>query len=248
MPSSEGHDQWNPHSVAAVIVRQLEAVDLWNACREQREALLLAYPSSRQSQLEARRQVEVFRRAQEALLERTSQALTCPPSSAMLAGPRTAVVAHRHPWFVEKVTEELARRGIAVVATTDNGAVAVGFVVAEQPGLLLVEETLAMLSGPQVLAEAALFASATVRAAHVCDSDGVGRMLDAGARSVWARPASPAEIAEGLLAALDEAARGRPAAPKKHAPLALSRRGRGDTDGQRPEGPFASRRGRPELA
>lgn len=49
------------------------------------------------------------------------------------AAPR-AVVAHHHEWFVDKVSEGLRDAGVHVVGSTDNGADALGMVVAEQAG------------------------------------------------------------------------------------------------------------------
>ncbi len=49
-----------------------------------------------------------------------------------------------------------------MVASSGNGADAVGTVVAEQPDLLLVEDLLAMVPGELVVREAARFSPSTV--------------------------------------------------------------------------------------
>ncbi len=70
--------------------------------------------------------------------------------------------------------------------------------VAEQPDLLLVEDKLVMLSGLELVAEAAVFAPQTLVAAQVRNNEDVARMLDAGAWHAFARQVPPADIADAL--------------------------------------------------
>ena len=65
-------------------------------------------------------------------------------------------------WFLAKVTCALADHGVQVVASTDNGADAVGTIVAEQPDLVLIEDTLSMLAAVQVIREVRRFSPETV--------------------------------------------------------------------------------------
>jgi DNA-binding NarL/FixJ family response regulator len=116
------------------------------------------------------------------------------------------VIAHRQEWFVRQLAEGLREHGITVLAATDNGAEALGFVVAEQPDVLLVEDKLAMLSGAELVAEAALFAPHSIVAVQVPDNDGVCRTLDAGARNTFARRVPPADIADALAQMVRESA------------------------------------------
>ncbi len=108
------------------------------------------------------------------------------------------MIAHRQEWFVNQVTQALEKHSITVIAATDNGAEALGTVVAEQPDILLVEDKLAMITGAELVAEAALFAPHAVVAAQVRDNDGVGRMLNAGARNAFARQVPPTDVADTL--------------------------------------------------
>ncbi|MBW3611859.1 MAG: hypothetical protein KY438_10085, partial [Actinobacteria bacterium] len=69
--------------------------------------------------------------------------------------------------------------GVRVVARLDNGADALGVVVAEQPDLVLVEESLAMLPGQEVVREIRQFSPHTLVVAQVAYGDRAGQMLDA---------------------------------------------------------------------
>ncbi len=80
----------------------------------------------------------------------------------------------------------------------ENGAEAVGFVIAEQPDLLLVEDSLSMMSGEDVLRSVLPYAPHTVCVAQVAHEDRVGALIEAGARMVWTRRAAPAELAAAL--------------------------------------------------
>jgi DNA-binding NarL/FixJ family response regulator len=99
-------------------------------------------------------------------------------------------------WFVNKFGDELQRLGVDIVGHTDNGAEAVGMAVAEQPDLVLVEDTLAMVPGEQVVRELRKYCPDAVLAAQVAYSDRVGALLEAGAAMVFTRQIPPAEIVE----------------------------------------------------
>lgn len=207
MPVAVSDQTWDPTSVAALVVRQLEGVEAWNTARQQRERALLGAQSSREQRVSAMRRLDVLGQAHRAVLDWAAASLADVPSPMTASARRRAVLVHRHEWFRDKLSDALRARGLCVMALTDNGAEALGVVVAEQPDLLLVGETLGMLTGGELLAETALFAPCTVTAAQVADSDGVGTMLDAGARTVFTRRMPPAEVAAQLVALLDGPAR-----------------------------------------
>lgn len=85
------------------------------------------------------------------------------------------------------------------MAQTDNGADAVGLVVAEQPDLVLVEDTLAMLPGLEVIREVRRFSPDTVVVAQAAYGDRVGQLLDAGATTVITRSVPPHDVAQSVL-------------------------------------------------
>ncbi len=193
---------WDSTSAAALMIRQVEALDAWNVAREQRERMLLAPGGSREMRLTAARRLEVLQRAHQAVLDRTARFLSREPSPLPERAALTAVIAHRQEWFAQKLTEALEERGVDVISVVENGADAVGTVVAEQPTILLVEERLAMLTGEEVISEVRLFAPHTIVGAQVTSGEQVGAMCDAGARTAFTRQIPPVDVADGLVALL----------------------------------------------
>lgn len=193
-------------STALLIGRQLAALDAWNDARRRRERALVAESMSREERLAADRRLAVLERAHAAVLARADAALDGDPAPSPSHPALRAVIAHRHRWLADKLSAALATRGVLVVAVSDNGADALGIVVAEQPDVLVTGDVLAMMSSAELLAETAKAAPYTARAAYVEDSAAVGPALEAGAQSVFVRQLPPAEIAEGLLLLLGEQA------------------------------------------
>ena len=116
------------------------------------------------------------------------------------------VFVHRNAWFTDKVCAALLGSGLEVVARLTNGAEAVGVAVAEQPDLLLVEDSLPMLSGETVVREVLACAPATIAVGQVASDSGVASMLEAGARAAFTRRVPPADVARGLVALLEREA------------------------------------------
>ena len=176
-------------------LRQVRAIDAFNAARRMAEAAAEATARTREARMDAARTLEVLRRQHEALVARSHEQLR---RTGDLLGRRSkprAVLAHRNEWYVGVVAASLEERGLTVVAQVDNGADAVGLVLAEQPELLLVEDSLAMLAGEQVVREVRPLCSPLVVAAQVPYSDRVGALLDAGADAVFTRAVPPREVA-----------------------------------------------------
>ena len=166
-------------------MRQVRAIDAFNAARRLSEAAAETTARTREARTDAARTLEVLRRQHEALVARSHEQLR---STGELLGRRArprAVLAHRNTWFAAKVADQLEGAGLEVVARLENGADAVGVVIAEQPDLLLVEDSLAMLPGEQVVREVRGTGTSLVIAAQVPSSDRVGVLLDAGADAVF---------------------------------------------------------------
>jgi CheY-like chemotaxis protein len=159
---------------------------------------------SRGLRMDVARSIEVLRRQHDAVVARAEEQLR---ASGLLRtrAERRVVLAHRNDWLVRKLEETLETRGMHVVARTDNGADAVGMVVAEQPDLLLVEDTLAMLAGLEVIREVRRFSPATVVVAQAASGDRVGQLLDVGARTVFTRQIPPDGVARSMLQLVDAA-------------------------------------------
>lgn len=148
--------------------------------------------------MDSARQLDVVRRQHEALVSRAHEQLR--RSDELLRGTaaRRAVLAHRNEWFGGKVAQMIEDHGIAVVARIDNGSDAIGVAVAEQPDLLLVEDTLAMVPGEQVVREVREYSPETLITAHVGHRDRVGLFLDGGAAHVFTRRVPPVDVVNGM--------------------------------------------------
>ena len=191
------HVPRQPRSELVLAAQQLSAVDSWHRARAKQEAMATGM-SSRESRMDLARRMEVLRRQHEAIIRRSEEQLRSSGRTISDTAATRAVIVHRNEWFTGKVVAGLQALGIAVVSQLDNGADAVGTVVAEQPDLLLVEDNIPMQPGPDVVRLARLYSPDTVIAAHVAYDDRVRIMLDAGAQVAYTRRVPPAEVAEAL--------------------------------------------------
>ena len=188
---------WTPRSHAALLRDQLAGIDAWNRCRRA-AADAAPDPSSPEMRLEQARRHDVLQRQHHALIDFTHQQMQ--EAGLPLLTPTAArlVLVHRNAWFKEKVSAALRAEGVQVVARLENGADAVGVVIAEQPDLLLVEDRLPMVSGPDVIREARRYAPGTVVAAQVANDWEVAGLLDAGAHAAFSRRIPPADVAQEM--------------------------------------------------
>lgn len=190
---------WQPRSELDLAAQQLQGVQRFTRTFRVREQAAATAARSRELRMDAARSMEVLQRQHDALVARADAQLRASGRLLRSTAERRVVLAHRSDWLVTKVQSALEERGVQVVAHTDNGADAVGLVVAEQPDLVLVEETLAMVGGVEVIQEIRSFAPDTVVAAQAAHGDRVGRLLDAGASTVFTRQIPPQDVAVSLL-------------------------------------------------
>jgi CheY-like chemotaxis protein len=190
---------WRPRSELELAAQQLRGIERFNRARHMREEAAAAAGHSREMRMDATRSLEVLRRQHDAVVGRAHQQLQA--SGHLLHGmaERRAVLAHRDDWLFRKVARALEDHGVHVVAGTDNGADAVGLIVAEQPDLVLVEDTLSMLTSVEVIREVRRFSPETVVTAQAASGDRIGQLLDAGASAVFTRRTPPADVALSLL-------------------------------------------------
>lgn len=188
-----------PLSPTDRIVRQVEAIDEWVAARRQRELVLHRPGLTRDERMDADRELEVLRRTHDAIKGHCARALDA-DVAPMSAPGTTVVLAHRHTWFADRLALLLGAHGVTVLACTDNGADALGAVVAGQPDIVLVGERLAMIPGPALLHLARRYARSTLLAAQG-DSEQADSLRSA-AGIVFLRHHPPAVVAEALVAAL----------------------------------------------
>jgi CheY-like chemotaxis protein len=187
-----------------LMTAQLAAIDAWHRARRASEAAAESIALTREMRLDASRRMEARRREQQALLARAEEQLRT--SGGVLADRvRTrAVLAHRNAWLRDIVAKRLHEHGVAVVGVFEDGAEAAGTVVAEQPDLVLVEDRLPTLSGLEVVRRVRAFSPRTVVGAQVMDAGAVQLLVDAGAQAVFTRRIPPLDIADQLVACLQE--------------------------------------------
>ena len=193
--------RWRPRAEADLVADQVKAIDAWNASRRAaavREGASATAQRSREMRLDLARRMDVVRRQHTALVERTDAHMRSSAHLLQASAPPRAVLVHRDPRFLDRVCGVLAAGGVEVVVRLDNGADAVGAVVAEQPDLLLVEDKLPMLGGAEVLRQALPYSPRTLAVGQAWSDDSVAELLEAGARSAYTRRVLPADVGRGL--------------------------------------------------
>ena len=191
-----------PRSDLELARQQLEAIDRWHDARRTTQEAAQRSTASREARMDLARRLDIVRAEHRAIISRTDAQLRSSVELLRRATPRRAVVVHRSSWFADKVASDLGLRHIEVVATLTNGAEAVGAVIAEQPDLLLVEDSLPMMSGEDVVREVRRFAPLTRIGAQVAYDDRIAAMLEAGAHSAYTRRVPPADVAAALAGLL----------------------------------------------
>ena len=196
---------WRPRTELDLTAQQLQAIARFNDARRMAEVASAAVARSRELRMDVSRSLEVLRREHDAVVSRAHEQLRL--SGCMLGGlpERRVVIAHRNEWFVAKVVGALQDHGLLVVAQVDNGADAVGIAVAEQPDLVVVEDTLAMVPGEQVVRDVRSYCPQTLVAAQVAHGDRVGSLLQAGASAVFTRRVPPLDAVRSMLQLLQAA-------------------------------------------
>lgn len=196
-PQQRAPHRWSLRPFCDLVEDQLAAIAVFQRDRRAAEALVDAPGQSREQRLDARRRLDVLRRQHDALLAATAQTMDGSGGVLRAVGPR-ALLIHRNEWLRRRVAQDLARCGVEVIAQLDNGADGVGTLVAEQPDVLFVEDTLPMVGGLQVLAEARQYAPHTLLAVQVGYDDQLPGAFEAGAVAAFTRRIPPADIGAEL--------------------------------------------------
>ena len=183
-----------------LLLDQLQGIEAWTRAHSLR-AVDVAAAGSREAALDLARRRDVLARQRQALLDWTEGRLR-DGDDVLRSSVTRVVLAHRHAWFKGKLAAGLQAGGVEVVADLENGADAVGVVVAEQPDFLVVEDKLPMISGLELARAAARYAPSTLVVVQTANDWEIGPFLDAGAATVYTRRTPPADIAADLLAAV----------------------------------------------
>lgn len=190
-----------PRSLSDLVAMQLSGIAAFHRLTQPGQHLL----TSREQRMDATRAGDVAACVHAALVERTGLGLTGAGQPLCWPSPPRAVLAVRHEWFRDMMSAALVKRGIEVVAQPDNGAEALGIVIAEQPDLLLTQDKMAMLSGLELVQLVRQCAPATLSVGQVSYADEIGPMIDAGAVTACTRRMTPNDVADSMVALLDPA-------------------------------------------
>ena len=157
---------------------------------------------SREDRLDLQRVVQARERERAALLVHLDR-----QERAVLAGPSSSrrpviVIAHRRPWWRDKVRGALEDAGLCVDFVVEDGADAVAVLLAEQPEVVLAEDRLPTASGLDLVRRARLLSPATFIALQVPDEQALQAALDAGVRAAYTRQVPPADVAHDVHARL----------------------------------------------
>ena len=193
-----------PRSDLDLFRQQLSAIERWHEARRATQEAAQRSAASREARMDLARRLDVIRAEHRAIVARTDAQLRSSVELLQRTTTRRAIVVHRNSWFMDKVAADLGLRSIEVVTKLTNGAEAVGAVVAEQPDLLLVEDSLPMMSGEDVVREVRRFAPLTRIGAQVAYDDRIAAMLEAGAHSAYTRRVPPADVAAALAGLLPD--------------------------------------------
>jgi CheY-like chemotaxis protein len=188
---------WVDATQSELVVAQILAIEAWH--RTWPEGGVAEVPASRDARGERARQMHALEAIRDAMRAQTAKRLKAAPAVPQQS-PRV-VVAHRHAWFVDRLSQALEDYGIAMVARLNNGAEALGVTVAEQPDLLLIEDAMPLVRGEDVLKEVQQFAPRTLVAIQVDKTERARRLTELGADAALSRTVPPPDVA-GDLAAL----------------------------------------------
>lgn len=193
----------SPHrSDLNLVQQQLEAIDRWHQARRATRNAVQQTAASREARMDVARRLDVIRAEHRAIVERTDAHLRRTVEILQPHAPLRAVVAHRNAWFTDRVCTELAGCDIEVVARLSNGAETVGAVVAEQPDLVLVEDSLPMVTGVDVVRDVRSFSPLTWVGAQVAYDDRIACLLEAGAHTAYTRRVPPGDVVADLVTLL----------------------------------------------
>ncbi|MCW2665148.1 MAG: DNA-binding response regulator [Frankiales bacterium] len=185
-------------SLADHLDRQLRGIAAFHALRQQHSTTPAG--ASREQRLDAARLADMFSRAHGALIERTGLDLLGSGGVLFWPVPRRVVLVTREEWFREQISKALVDSGLEVIARLDNGADALGVVAAEQPDLLVLDRSLPMLSGEQLIRWTGVVSPGTRTAAKVTDDREIAPALAAGATTAFSRRVPAAQVAVSLRA------------------------------------------------
>lgn len=145
--------------------------------------------ASREDELVRDRLVDALTREDEAIKRWCEQARD---------GRPTALLVHRHAWLRDRVRPALEARGWQVLDVGDQGAEAIGALVALQPEVLLTSDRVAGASGTELVARGRELSPSTVVVVQVDQDVRAGSLAEAGADLVLSHRSTWLELVEAV--------------------------------------------------
>lgn len=167
-----------------------QALAAWTSRRDVLEQLPELPGSAREAHQEADRRTAARDRERQALLSR----LTTDPTSARVR----VVVAHRRAWLRTALRTGLESAGIGAVEECEDGATALGAVVAAQPDVVLVQQQLPWLDGLEAVRQMRLYAPESLIAVQLDSPHAARDAREAGATLVLPRTERPQDVVARL--------------------------------------------------
>jgi hypothetical protein len=171
----------------SLATRQLQAIDAWNRARRQVETRQDSPGSGRELRSELVNRREVLRREHQALIDRTHAQLQVSGALLRSTAPHRLVVVHQDADFTTRLTRELEGSPLVLSGSANNGAEGIGLAVAEQPDVVLLDDTAPLVPVEDVLADLRRFCPHAGLVVHVSESPRVGDLLRSGATMVLTR-------------------------------------------------------------
>jgi hypothetical protein len=178
---------------------QLAAIERWTAARAARTAdLQRRNGRSREQQMDADRQLRVLDAVHSALVAVLDEHLKRTGGALLAHGTARLVTLNRNDWFAGKLAAAAAELGITTLARPTSGAAAFGAMIAEQPELIVIEDTTTMIPALEIIEEVRAFSPHTHVVLQVGDGSRTGDFLDAGVSAVVHRCLLPGDVAAKL--------------------------------------------------
>lgn len=201
MSRSECPSGWTPRSELQLLHDQLTGLSAWHGYLRTWQGAELLQHKVREVKLDGRRRCQARQRAHDALLAQVDTSAADPGLDRRRVAAR-AVLVLRQPWLRDRVSRGLQQSGVQVLAQLEDGADALGVVVAEQPDLVLLEQALPSLPGRELIGAVRGLAPRTLVAAQVHADRDVAGLLEVGAAAVFTRRVPPADLTGALTALL----------------------------------------------
>lgn len=176
--------------IAELTGRQVRGIDAFACWRRAVEA-----DGGREHALDAASRPVALRRMHEAVVAQADRPVAGPWGDLS----RTALLVVSDASFGRAVRRLLEEQGVSVIGVTAIGPEAVGWAVAQQPDLLVIEASLIELDGEDTVRHVRRFCPHATIAARVEHSSAISDMLDAGADASYVRSVSAADLVRELV-------------------------------------------------